>query len=146
MKFCQDHWTKLRAAIIARGLGDLISSDGPQLIARTLEELQGEDASLKTFDPLMAAHNLIVGNSTQALQRIGVSPLLLFKVDDDHPNGWCPICFLNFCSLEHDRLCTDADCPKAKGLQFDDWIEKAANGVQEYAATLPKDRGGEERN
>ena len=32
MSFCQEHWDQLKAAIIARGLGDLIARDGKELL------------------------------------------------------------------------------------------------------------------
>lgn len=85
----------------------------------------------------MGAHNAIVSNALEMIKSIGQNPLMLMAGDPDHPEWECPICCLNWLSLEHDRTCTEPACKKPKGLTFDDWIDKAADGAMEHIKTLP---------
>lgn len=64
MQFCSDHWTALRTAIEVRGLGHLIAANGRDALARTAAELAGRDEPAD-YDPLLAAHWMIVGRATQ---------------------------------------------------------------------------------
>lgn len=59
MRFCQSHWDALRAAIDARGLSHLVARSGKEACERLVAESKGE-ATDATWDPLMAAHNMIV--------------------------------------------------------------------------------------
>lgn len=79
MKFCQPHWDRLRAAIETRGLMPLVARDGREAIARLKDEIEGS-ADKATFDPLMAAHNMILARCTELLG------LYLYSGD------YCPVC------------------------------------------------------
>lgn len=137
MKFCQKHWGALRQAIQSRGLGDFVAGSGEEALGMTVRDLKGGPATVKSqYDPLMGAHNMIVHNAMSLMQKIGVDPLSLFMSDPEHPEFECPICSLNWHSLNHDRICTDPTCLKERGLQYDDWIEKAAQGSADYLETL----------
>ena len=136
MKFCQPHWDKLKDAIKVRGLFDLVAKDGKEAMEQAKGQLEGKEQTLENFDPLMAAHWMIVSNSMEMIKGIGGNPLALMMSDPEHPELECPICYLNYLSAEHDRTCTVADCKKVKGQTFDDWIEKAADGALEVAKTL----------
>lgn len=72
MKFCTDHWTKLKAEIERRGLSSLIATSGEQAAAQAHQELK-DGASKATFDPLMGAHNAIV---VRAMDRAGLELLM----------------------------------------------------------------------
>lgn len=82
MKFCQPHWDALRAAIDTRGLGHLVSANGRDVHARMVAELEGR-AEADDFDPLMAAHNMIVSHVMKG------GGLYLLTGD------YCPVC--EFC-------------------------------------------------
>ncbi len=136
MKMCQDHWTKLRHAIQARGLGDRVAGSGQEAAKQAIEELEGKPKTRQYYDPLIGAHNSIVCNAMDMLKNLGLNPLPLLCSDPEHPEWECPICYLNYLSEEHDRTCTNPDCTKEKGVHFESWIDKAADGAAEYAKTL----------
>jgi len=136
MKMCQPHWDRLKQAVINLGAGDLIAPTGEAAIAQLADELADKPKTLENFDPLMNAHNLILANAMDTLASVGVNPLSLLCADPEHPERECPICYLNWLSLEHDRTCTVPDCKKVKGQTFDDWIDKAAEGSAQHAAEL----------
>lgn len=102
MRMCQPHWDRLKQAIIARGLGDMISSSGEELVKRITA-----DDTLENFDPLMAAHNMIVRNALQC----GGIEILVQREDGSH---LCPLC-------------------EAESHGCTDWIEHAADGAAEAA-------------
>lgn len=79
MKFCQAHWDRLRTAIEIRGLGHLIAPSGAEAMERAAQELDGT-ATDATYDPLMAAHWMIVSRVTE------LGGLYLMTGD------YCPIC------------------------------------------------------
>lgn len=60
IRFCATHWEALRAAIRARELWHLVSNSGEE-VARRVTEHQANPSELNSFDPLMGAHNMIVG-------------------------------------------------------------------------------------
>jgi hypothetical protein len=137
VRFCSKHWGALRQAIQARGLGDFVAGTGEEALSMTVRELAVGPAKKKTdYDPLMSAHNMIAHNAMQHLSEIGVNPLSLFFSDSEHPEMACPICCLNWHSLNHDRICTTPNCPKPIGLQYDNWIDKAVDGAAAYLKTL----------
>lgn len=131
MKFCQNHWDKLRAAIEAQGLDSMVPKSGEEACNRMVKQLQGNEV-LNNYDPLMAAHNAILSNAMDTLRYIGGNPFFMMAEHRDHPEWECPICYLNWLSEEHDRTCIEPDCKKPRGLKFDDWVEKAAQGQREY--------------
>jgi len=81
MKFCKSHWDALRAAVDARGMTHLVAKSGAQAFENVVLELEGREREAH-FDPLMAAHNMILGH---AMDLLG---LVLFTGD------YCPACEL----------------------------------------------------
>lgn len=65
MKFCASHWDKLREAIKARGMFHLVANSGEAAAERMVDEINGT-ATDRTFDPLMSAHNMIMGRAIEA--------------------------------------------------------------------------------
>ena len=80
MKFCMPHWEGLKTAIRSRGLFDLVSNSQEEAIGKLKDELQTGEAGARNFDPLLSAHNAIVG---AALKDAG---LAIFIGDR------CPLC------------------------------------------------------
>lgn len=130
MKFCVPHWEALRVAIKQRGLKVLMSETGEEAVTKMARSLE-EGPSIDNYDPLMSAHWAIAGNAMEHAKRVGGNPLCILSPPPEHPEWGCPICFLNFLSDEHDRICGDPACSKPKGMRFDDWIDKAADGQVE---------------
>lgn len=79
MQFCQIHWQALRDAIDARGLAHMIAPDGATARKRLQAEKDGT-ATDETFEPLLAAHNMI---GSAALNLIGS---YIFT------GPYCPLC------------------------------------------------------
>lgn len=139
MRFCQRHWDALRHAIQARGLGDFIAGSGQEAVEMATRALKGGQPKKKSdYDPLLSAHWMIVNNTMEKLKELGFNPMGVFAEHEEHPECQCPLCYLNFLSLEHDRTCDKPDCPKPKGMTFDNWIDKAADGAAGYMASLPQ--------
>jgi hypothetical protein len=99
MKFCTDHWTKMREKVIELGMGSLIAKSGEEILAKQVEELKG-NASKSTFDPLMAAHNMIV---SFAVEMVGLDIMM----DNEDGTPRCPICYLQ---AGHLATCKEPDC------------------------------------
>jgi hypothetical protein len=95
MKYCQPHWDQLRRAIESRGMAHLIAKSGEQAAMRIEEELIGQ-ATKHTFDPLMAAHNMVLERATRYF---GLS---LFVPNEDGSEK-CPVCLLLTLPDEKDR-------------------------------------------
>lgn len=109
MKFCQAHWDRLREAIAAEGLSDLVAPDGETAIAQIVNALESEETTVANFDPLMAAHWAIIG-------RIGdVDPRVVLIEG-------CPLCWVQD---EHDAHCETAGCEVTRQT-FEDWIPDVA--------------------
>jgi hypothetical protein len=117
MKFCIDHWAKLRAAIDERGLTPLVSQGGASAAEKMLNAT-ADGASLDNFDPLLAAHNMILKH---ALNAVGFE---IFAPNSDGTDR-CPLCFLR---AEHEKQCTNPQC----GQDFDKWIDFAADGAKRF--------------
>ena len=84
MKICTDHWAKLRAAIHAKGMSHLGASSGEEAAERLKAELDGT-ATDSTFDPLMAANNMIW---SRALEMGG----LYLMTQKEDGTEYCPLC------------------------------------------------------
>lgn len=84
MKYCNHHWTMLRIAIDVRGLTHLVARDGAEAVKRLKSEADGT-ATPFTYDPLMAAHNMVIA---RALKLGGIGML------GTAPDGgeYCPVC------------------------------------------------------
>jgi hypothetical protein len=74
------------------------------------------------FDPLMAAHNMIV---SRALDMIGLE---LMTANEDGSER-CPICSLQ---MGHDANCKEPGCK----YSYDSWVEYAARDTLEEAKKL----------
>lgn len=104
MKFCQSHWSKLRAAMVDRGIGHLGAQSGEQAIENMTTELAGGKPD---YDPLMDAHWMITNRALE----IGGLNLMTSKEDgSDH----CPVCE----ALSH-------------GASAENWIDGPADAVLE---------------
>lgn len=124
MKFCQPHWDKLRVGIAEAGMDGLVAKDGVQAAAQLASGIQsGSTAS--NFDPLMAAHNMILSN---AMNLLGQEALVLFTDDDQGPK--CPLCYLTKIHLER---CTEPGCPLK---DHDHWIGFAIRDAKAEAVRL----------
>lgn len=127
MKFCQDHWGQLRAAIDARGLSVLVSEGGEKAAANLASSLADGGTTIDNFDPLMGAHNAIMAKASSLIaDRYQQNPLMLFADEAEHPEWACPICALRWCHDEHDRLCTKEGCDWPKEF---DWSSMMVNGA-----------------
>lgn len=115
---CQPHWQKLRAEIAERGLDHLVGKGGEMAVAQLADQLEKGKATPTNFDPLMAAHNMILSN---ALDTAGLQ--IMF----DPPDGErCPLCFLVAVAAEHGF----------DPAVFEKWPARAADGALDAARTL----------
>ena len=76
MKFCQDHWDRLRQRIDDRGLSHLIAADGQKAVSMMTSQLQERRTTRENYDPLMGAHFAILNNAMCTLENVGINPLL----------------------------------------------------------------------
>ena len=128
MKFCPDHWTALRHAVSLRKLDALIAESGDAAIGNLLSEM-ADGSTVDNFDPLMGAHNAIVAQAMTIIkERYTQNPLMVMADDTEHPEWACPICALNWCHAEHERLCTQEGCDWPKGY---DWTDEMVNGASD---------------
>lgn len=139
MKFCQTHWDALKRAIAARGLGDLIAESGDAAATKLQSQAITKRRTLKNFEPLIEAHNTIIAHTIDLLSANQINPMPLLTGIEGQPELECPICYLNYVAKTHDESCTDPNCKQPKGRTFDNWINKAADGMAQYAATLPRE-------
>jgi hypothetical protein len=120
MKFCEPHWQSLREAVEATGLGALVAESGQQA-ARNLASEATEGPTFDNFDPLMTAHNAILSGAMSLIkERYNQNALMVMADDEEHPEWACPICALNWCHAEHDRLCVQDGCNYPKGYTYDE--------------------------
>lgn len=135
MKFCQDHWDRLRAAIEERGLGHLVAADGETAAAQQVAEIERGSQDVTTFDPLMSAHWAIASNALSTIEQAGGAPLYLMTEGPEDPvegipggegKTWprCPLCYLG---LAHELTCKDERCklPKQDGYAW--MLDRAAD-------------------
>lgn len=103
---CDPCWVKLKDAIKARGLGEMVSEHGYHAVAR-IKDQAARGATKDNYDPLASAVGMIYSN---AIEAGGIAILM------DQPDGkeLCPIC----------------------ALKVPDWIEKAADGAKGMADRL----------
>lgn len=114
MRMCQEHWDKLKEALRERGLMGLVPQGG-EAAAKLLSEGRP--------DPLMAAHNAIVGN---AMDAFGIAIMM----PNEDGSERCPLCYCK-------RQCFDNPCPgncgrpdcspESNAAKFETWIERAAD-------------------
>jgi hypothetical protein len=115
VRMCQPHWERLKTAIADRGMDGLVSQDGAELVARMREQMES-GATRDNFDPLMAAHNLILRNA------MNVAGLDLMTPNDDGTDR-CPICYLS------DSFRAQCERTGRTFESYDCWCEKAADDV-----------------
>lgn len=147
MRFCQDHWDRLRAAIDERGLSHLIASDGRLAIEQLADQLQraqeGEEpVSPVNYDPLMAAHWSIVNN---VMAQLGPNALYLMSGGPEDPvegygpkyegRTWprCPLCYIN---LAHEVSCKEENCALSKENGYEWMINRAADDQVQAVAEM----------
>lgn len=136
MRFCDDHWERLRQAISDRGLDHLVAPDAETAVAQAVQELE-QGQSPVTYDPLMAA---MWGISSNVMRTLGPNSLYLvadgpedpLNVEDypgfEHFAGrtWpkCPLCYIG---LAHEMTCDDPRCvlPAEDGYAW--MIDRAAD-------------------
>lgn len=155
MRFCEDHWKRLREAIEARGLGDLIASSGATVAQQVAQELEQGEASPTTYEPLMAAHMAILSNAIQTLGAVQPASVQYLMQDGEtvpedlvdrerYPTAaegatWprCPLCYLG---LAHELTCSDDRCqlPKVDGYAW--MIERAADDQKEAWEKIKAER------
>lgn len=119
MRICQKHWDALREAVRTRGMWPLVSQDGRAAAERMVEEVQGT-ATEATYDPLMAAHNMIV----TAVIDAGA----MYVMTGDY----CPVC-------EAVKHCPTGqpDGYRDKEHIEDDWINGPADAVLAHVRETP---------
>lgn len=123
MKFCDEHWAKLRAGVQSRGLWHLVAESGEDAIQRMERELDDGKSSAASFDPLMGAHWAICGRA------IAAGGLYLMTGD------YCPLC-------ELDAHATN-EKPE-RGPLSEQWIEGCLDAQRKHAEALglvPSDAG-----
>lgn len=86
MKFCQPHFGELKKLVISKGMGGLIESDEDAVAERARAEVDGT-AMTDTYDPLMAAHWMLIGRAFE----LGGFYLLESKPGDGDGH-YCPMC------------------------------------------------------
>lgn len=82
MRFCKDHWDKLRTAIKNRGLDHLGAKTTEQLHADMVDQLRGSQTD---YDPLMDCYWMI---SNRAIEMGGLY-MMTVKENGEH---YCPVC------------------------------------------------------
>ena len=131
MKFCTDHWTRLRAEIDRVGLTALIP-EGGEAAMKAMMRADSEGPSIDAFDPLMQAHNMIWSRAMEEIKtKYQQNPLMTMADDAENPEWACPICALNWCHAEHDRLCTQDGCSYPKGYDWTDEMMTVSQVVLE---------------
>lgn len=82
MQACKEHWEQLKKAIEEKGLSNLVSKDGKQVVERIKKELNNEHT---IADPLLNAWMAIVNNA------LGAGGVYLLQKDEEG-NHYCPLC------------------------------------------------------
>lgn len=85
-----------------------------------------DGSNVDNFDPLMSAHWAIIGNVMKS--PVGMS--VMFQNEDGSDR--CPLCFI---TSEHLAHCTNPEC---EIVNYDEWIDRAADGALEAWKELGK--------
>jgi hypothetical protein len=150
VKWCEDHWTRLRDAVQAKPeLGGLIATTGERAAANTVAELEKGKLTLTDFDPLMNAFWAVNANASRIIGETGGPSAALYllappDVPEDavdrerYPKAaegatWprCPLCYLG---LAHKLTCEGCDLPTVDGFGW--MIGRAADDQVEVLAKL----------
>jgi hypothetical protein len=148
VKFCEEHWDRLRELVVDRGLEDLIQPSGERAAEAMAAELE-EGQNIRNFDPLMSAHWAILNN---VLRVLGSRGMYLMENGDEMPEDpitpdhgqyageyvgqtWprCPLCYLN---IAHGISCTDPRCKLDKERGYDWMLERAVDDAKGRADAL----------
>ena len=113
MKFCQQHWTRLRDAIEAEGILQLVARDGSAAISNMVSELE-TGSRRENFDPLMGAHWAIVCRIAEHAPQVTL-------IDG------CPLCWV---ADGHEANCVEPGCQITRQT-FEDWIPGVAAHMRE---------------
>ena len=130
MRFCQDHWDRLRLAIEERGLSHLIAPDGQTAMLQMADQLErgqrGEQPETPVnYDPLMSAHWAIVNN----ISAVGPGVVLELMTPNEDGSERCPLCYAN---AQHEAHCRDDGCT----FTYDAWIDYAASDEAERVRAM----------
>ena len=127
IKFCIPHWDALRDEIEnKRGLAQLVSRSGKEAVARITDPASPERNPLgETGDPLMDAHNMILGNAMKFLSEAGAPPMWIFTANEDGSEK-CPLCVVSDCR--------DPECKNGCQKRGTEWIGFAGRDVAEMWA------------
>lgn len=145
MKFCERHWTMMRAAVEARGMTPLVAENGASAAQNLMDELK-HGSNIDNFDPLMAMHWL---TASKLLDELGQSAgYLMFGGPDDPEDPidisqlsnpalrekyrgktWprCPICYAN---ITHEFTCRETQCMLTRENGYDVCIEWSADAIK----------------
>lgn len=101
MKMCQKHWDMMRQEVVDQGLGDWVAKDGETMAMQLTDQIKkGGEHTAVNYDPLMAAHQMIL---SRCMDMIGLGVL--------NPDFGCPICRFNEMRTEDGRCgCGRPDC------------------------------------
>ena len=123
MKFCQDHWDRLRKAIEDRGLSDLIAPDGATAAAQLADQIESGGMTPVNYDPLMAAHWAIVSN----VGALADGLVLTLMMPNEDGSDRCPLCYAN--------------THNPHGHNYDEWIDRAADDQVEQVKKMRSESG-----
>lgn len=129
MKFCDEHWERLKDAIRQVRLWSLVAESGEEG-TRRMRSWVSEGLTVDNFDPLIGAYYAIFAGAMTTISGTYKHDPLVVMADPEHPERSCPICALVWCHEEHVRLCSQADCDFPKEY---DWatnvLSAAADGA-----------------
>lgn len=114
MRFCQDHWNKLKDAVKCQGMWGMVATSGEEACDRTVSQIE-DGPQPGNFDPLMEIHWMIAG---RVIEQNGAYLLT---------GDYCPMCEAG----KH--------CDECRAI-VETWPESAAKHVK---AEYDKRRGGQ---
>lgn len=125
MKFCQDHWDKLKTALTDLGLGAFVANSEDEL-GRKLSaqaDAPGGVPAKGTFDPLL---NAFMAITSRALEVCGLGLMIELQTPG---NSECPLCFMQH---HHELGCKIDGCT----FTYEAWIGYAAKDQLDYAKSI----------
>ncbi|MFN3387483.1 MAG: hypothetical protein ACK40O_01015 [Allosphingosinicella sp.] len=130
MKYCQEHWDALVAAVQARGMWHLVAQGGEAAAEAMVRELEGR-AAPGDWDPLMSAHWAIAGRVGDNLANSQGPGAALAAIGD--PN-WCPLCAVQ---QSFDWWEAPGRGPRPPGARdAQGWIDGCMDAMLEHARKL----------
>lgn len=131
MKFCDRHWDTLREGIKGVRLDHLVMNDRETAALQLKNTVDTGGYTRANFDPLMAAHWMIVNNIARLVHGAGGNLLVLMTPDP--PCGGCPLCYINDI---HYRTCEERDCVLSREAAFDYMVDCAVGDAVQLAKDL----------